>query len=88
MISQAIYIILLYIVGTLREDQPLRLLLNLLFYHFNRSESTYRSRYQDKILPGQTSPWTKSPLGQNPVGTKCPRQNPPGQNPPVYFIFY
>ena len=28
------------IVRTLREDQPLRLLLNLLFYHFHRSEPT------------------------------------------------
>ena len=28
----------------LREDQPLRLLLNLLFYHFNHSESTYKSQ--------------------------------------------
>ena len=27
-------------VRTLKEDQPLRLLLNLLFYHFNRSEPT------------------------------------------------
>ena len=32
------------IVRTLREDQPLRLLLNLLFYHFNRSELTYKSQ--------------------------------------------
>ena len=30
--------------GTLREDQPLRLLLNLLFYHFNCSEPTYKSQ--------------------------------------------
>ena len=30
------------IVRTLKEDQPLRLLLNLLFYHFNRSELTYK----------------------------------------------
>ena len=29
---------------TLREDQPLRLLLNLLFYHFNRSEPNYKSQ--------------------------------------------
>ena len=29
---------------TLKEDQPLRLLLNLLVYHFNRSESTYKSQ--------------------------------------------
>ena len=29
-------------VRTLREDKPLRLLLNLLFYHFNRSEPTYK----------------------------------------------
>ena len=28
----------------LREDQPLRLLLNLLFYHFNHSEPTYKSQ--------------------------------------------
>ena len=33
-----------YIVRTLREDQPVRLLLNLLFYHFNDSESTYKSQ--------------------------------------------
>ena len=32
------------IVRTLREDQPLRLLLNLLFYHFNYSEPTYKSQ--------------------------------------------
>ena len=32
------------IVRTLKEEQPLRLLLNLLFYHFNRSESTYYSQ--------------------------------------------
>ena len=32
------------IVHTLREDQPLRLLLNLLFYHFNPSEPTYKSQ--------------------------------------------
>ena len=31
-------------VRTLREEQPLRLLLNLLFYHFNRSEPTYKSQ--------------------------------------------
>ena len=31
---------LIYVVRTLREDQPLRLLLNLLFYHFNRSKPT------------------------------------------------
>ena len=31
-------------VRTLREDQPLRLLLNLLFYHFNHSESTSKSQ--------------------------------------------
>ena len=29
---------------TLKEDQPLRLLLNLPFYHFNRSEPTYKSQ--------------------------------------------
>ena len=34
----------LIIARTLREDQPLRLLLNLLFYHFNRSEPTYKSQ--------------------------------------------
>ena len=33
------------IVRALREDQPLRLLLNLLFYHFNRSEPTYKSQH-------------------------------------------
>ena len=32
------------IVRTLKEDQPLRLLLNLLFYHFNRFEPTYKSQ--------------------------------------------
>ena len=32
------------IVHTLREDQPLRLLLNLLFYHFNHSEPYYKSQ--------------------------------------------
>ena len=31
-------------VRTLREDQSLRLLLNLLFYHFNHSEPTYESQ--------------------------------------------
>ena len=30
------------IVRTLREDQPLRLPLNLLCYHFNHSEPTYK----------------------------------------------
>ena len=30
---------------TLKEDQPLRLLLNLFFYHFNRSEPTYKSQH-------------------------------------------
>ena len=34
----------LLIVRTLREDQPLRLLLNLLFYHFKHSEPTYKSQ--------------------------------------------
>ena len=29
---------------TLKEDQPLRLPLNLFFYRFNRSESTYKSQ--------------------------------------------
>ena len=33
-----------YIVRKIREDQPLRLLLNLLFYHFNHSEPTYKSQ--------------------------------------------
>ena len=33
------------IVCTLKEDQHLRLLLNLLFYHFNRSEPTYKSQH-------------------------------------------
>ena len=37
------------IVRTLKEDQPQRLLLNLLFYHFNRSEPTYKSQ---RIKPG------------------------------------
>ena len=32
------------IVRTLKEDQPLRLLLNLLFYYFNCSEPTYKSQ--------------------------------------------
>ena len=32
------------IVRALREDQPLRLLLNLVFYHFNHSEPTYKSQ--------------------------------------------
>ena len=31
-------------VRTLKDDEPLRLLLNLLFYHFNRSELTYKSQ--------------------------------------------
>ena len=31
-------------VRTLREDQPLRLLLNLLFYQFNHPEPTYESQ--------------------------------------------
>ena len=34
----------LSIVRALREDQPLRLLLNLLFYYFNHSEPTYKSQ--------------------------------------------
>ena len=33
------------IVCKLREDQPLRLLLNLLFYHFIRSEPYYKSQH-------------------------------------------
>ena len=32
------------IVRTLREDQPPRLLLNFLFYHFNHSDPTYKSQ--------------------------------------------
>ena len=32
------------VVRTLKEDQSLRLLLNLLFYHFNSSEPTYKSQ--------------------------------------------
>ena len=32
------------IVCTLKEDQPLRLLLNLFFYHFDRPEPTYKSQ--------------------------------------------
>ena len=32
-------------VRTLKEDQPLRLLLNLLFYYFNRYEPTYKSQH-------------------------------------------
>ena len=32
-----------FTIHTLREDQPLRLLLNLFLYHFNRSEPTYKS---------------------------------------------
>ena len=32
------------IICTLQEDQPLRLLLNLLFYGFNRSEPTHKSQ--------------------------------------------
>ena len=35
---------MLSIVRTLIEDRPLKLLLNLLFYHFNRSEPTYKSQ--------------------------------------------
>ena len=31
-------------VRTPKEDQPLRLLLNLLFYHINSSEPTYKSQ--------------------------------------------
>ena len=33
-----------YTVRTLRENQSLRLLLNLLFYHFNHYEPTYKSQ--------------------------------------------
>ena len=32
------------IVRTLKEDQPLRLLLNLFFYHLYHSEPTYKSQ--------------------------------------------
>ena len=32
------------IVRTLREYKPLRLLLNLLLYHYNRSDPTYKSQ--------------------------------------------
>ena len=32
------------IARTLKEDQPLRLLLNVLFFHFDRSEPTYKSQ--------------------------------------------
>ena len=39
------------IVLTLKEDQHLRLLLNLLFYHFNHSEPTYKSQCI-KLLDG------------------------------------
>ena len=39
-----VYKILKTIVRTLREDQPLRLLLNLLFCYFNSSEPTYKSQ--------------------------------------------
>ena len=35
----------LTIVRTLKEDQPLRLLLNFFFYHFNLSEPTYKSQH-------------------------------------------
>ena len=35
---------LCFIVRTLKEDKPLRLLMNLLFYHFSRSEPTYKSQ--------------------------------------------
>ena len=37
-------IILETIVRILKEGKPLRLLLNLLFYHFNRSKPTYKSQ--------------------------------------------
>ena len=33
------------VVRTLKADQPLTLILNLLFYHFNRSEPTYTSQH-------------------------------------------
>ena len=36
--------LIIYTGHTLREDQPLRLLLNLLSYHFNPSEPTYKSQ--------------------------------------------
>ena len=44
LIERRIRIGRLAIVRTLKEDQPLRLLLNLLFYHFNCSEPTYKSQ--------------------------------------------
>ena len=31
-----------FFISCLEEDQPLRLLLNLFFYHFNRYEPTYK----------------------------------------------
>ena len=36
------------VVRTLKEDQPLRL--NLLFYHFNRSEPTYKAQRNINLL--------------------------------------
>ena len=41
------------IVGRLKEDQPLRLLLNLLFYQISRSKPTYKS--QRIKLPDETT---------------------------------
>ena len=38
------------IVRALREDQPLRLLLNLLFYHFNLSESARAPYYKSQCI--------------------------------------
>ena len=32
------------VLRTLKEDQPLRMFLNLIFYHFNLSEPTYKSQ--------------------------------------------
>ena len=44
--------LLLIMVRMLREDQPLRLLLNFLFYDFNHSEPTYK--FQRIKLPDVT----------------------------------
>ena len=38
------FILMMTIVCTLRENQPLRLLLNSLFYHFKRSQPNYKSQ--------------------------------------------
>ena len=37
------------IIPTLKKDQPLRLLLNLLFYHLNHSEPTHKSQFTKLI---------------------------------------